>query len=158
MFSCLIKDLLTYLLTYSMEHSPSWEANRFSASQEISRILRNPKVHYYVHKCPPPVPILSQLDPVHTPHPTSWRSNVILSSHLRLGLPSCSFLQVSPTKTLYTSRLSSISAKCPAHLILLDLITQTILGEQCRSLSSSICSFLHSPLTSSLLLIQGLVH
>jgi hypothetical protein len=35
----------------------------------------------------PPVPILSQLDPVHTPHITSWRSTLILSSHLRLGLP-----------------------------------------------------------------------
>jgi hypothetical protein len=63
--------LLTYLLTYSMEQSPSWEANRFAASQEISRILCNPKVHYRILKCPPPVSIPSQLNPVHTPHPTS---------------------------------------------------------------------------------------
>ena len=52
--------LLTYLLTHSMEQSPSWEANRFSASQEIPRILWNPKVHYHIHKCPPPIPILSR--------------------------------------------------------------------------------------------------
>jgi hypothetical protein len=32
-------DLLTYLITYFMEQSPSWEANQFSASQEIPRIL-----------------------------------------------------------------------------------------------------------------------
>ena len=54
-----------YLLTYSTEQSPYWEANRFSASQEIPHILWNPKVLYRVYKCPPPVPILSQLDPVH---------------------------------------------------------------------------------------------
>jgi len=39
-------------LTYSMEHSPSWETNWFSASQEIPRILWNPKVHHRNHKCP----------------------------------------------------------------------------------------------------------
>jgi len=54
----------TYLITFSMEQSTSWEANRFSASQGIPRILWKPKVHYRIHKCPPPVPILSQIYPV----------------------------------------------------------------------------------------------
>jgi len=40
-------------------------------------------------------------------------------------------------------------ATFPAYLILLDFITRTILGEEYRSLSSSLCSFLHSPVTSS---------
>ena len=133
-----------------MEQSPSWEANRFSASQEIPRILWNPKVNYRIHKCPPPVPILSQLDPVHIPHPTSWRPILILSSHLHLGLPSVLFRSGFPTKTLYTNLLSPIRATCPAHLILLDFITRTIFCKEHRSLSS-LCSFLHSPVTSSLL-------
>ena len=50
-----------------MVQSPSWEANWFAASQEIPRILWNPKVHYRTHKRPPPVPILGQPNPVHIP-------------------------------------------------------------------------------------------
>jgi len=123
--------------------SLSWEANRFAASQEIPRILWNPKVHYRIHKCLQPVLLLNQLNPV--PIPTSWRSILILSSHLHLGLPSGILPSGFPTKTLYTPLSSSIRATRPAHLILLDFITRKIFGEQYRSLSSSLCRFLPIP-------------
>ena len=69
------------------------------------------------------------------PHPTSWRSNLILSTHLRLGLPSGLFPSGFPTKTLDTPLSSPIRSTLPAHLILLDFITRTILGEQYKSFS-----------------------
>jgi hypothetical protein len=50
---------LNYLISYSTEHIPSWSAYSFSACQEISRSLCNPKL------CPPPVPVLSRFHPVH---------------------------------------------------------------------------------------------
>ena len=94
--------LLTYLLTYSMVQSPSWEANRFAASQEIPRISRNPKVHYRTHKRPPPVSILGQPNPVHIPtsHLLEIRPNIIHPSTPRS--PQCLFPSGFPTKTLYT--------------------------------------------------------
>jgi hypothetical protein len=39
-----------------MEQSPSLETNRFSANQEIPRILWYPKVHYRFHKVPATCP------------------------------------------------------------------------------------------------------
>jgi len=81
-----------------MEQSSSWEANWSAASQEIPRILWNPKVHHCNHKRTPlSLSWASSIQSTHS-HPTSRRSSLILSSHLCLGLPSGSFPQVSTPK------------------------------------------------------------
>jgi len=95
------RELFTYLLT-ARSRVLLEKLTGSAASQEILRILWNPKAHYLTHKCSPPLPILSQLHPVPTTPPTSWRSVLMLSYHLRLGLPSGLLPSGFPTRTLCT--------------------------------------------------------
>ena len=86
-----------------------------------------------------------------SPLPASWSSSLILSSHLCLSLPSGLLPLGLPVKTLYAPLLLPLYTTCPTHLIHLDLIIWMIFSEQYRIYSLSLCSPLHSPVTSSLL-------
>jgi hypothetical protein len=87
-----------------MEQSPSCEASSHSASQEIPRLLCNPKVHYRVHKNPPLLLVLSQMHPVRAFKTYFPKTFPISSFRLLLGLPSDLFPSDFQTKTAYTLR------------------------------------------------------
>jgi hypothetical protein len=141
MFLGLISEVLIYMLhliktkTSCMELSHSWEAASCAATQELSTILWNLKVHNHVHKNPSLVSILSQIYPVHsTPSYISLRSILVLSTHLHLGLSSGLFPSGFPTNILYA--LLPIHTMCPAHIC--DLVILIIIGEEYKLWSSSL--------------------
>ena len=103
---CQSLSFLTYIyIFYSMEQSPSWEltglklVKKFPAFYGTRRFITAVTSARHLS--------LSWASSIQSipPHPTSWRSILILSSHLHLGLPSGSFPQVSPPNHAHTSPL-----------------------------------------------------
>lgn len=129
----LVLERTTYLTnqpTNSMEQSTSWEANRFPTSQKIPHILWNLKVHHHTHNSPP------------CPIPEPDQSITFLKIHFNINLASKPGFPVRST--------------CPAHPILLVLITRIIFRQEYRSLrSSDYNSHTHSKNAASRSLIQS---
>ena len=137
-----------------MQQSPSWNTNRFSASQEINFSHFTEPEDSLPHSqqpatCPYSEPDQSSPCPPPLFHFLKIQFNIIPSS--RPGSSKRTLSLSFPTKTLYGDLLSLILAACPVHSMLFDLNIWIIFGKQYRSLSSSLCSLLHSPVTSSLL-------
>ena len=131
-----VEFLLSHYLLTAWSRVLLEKVNGSAASQKILRIFwtrRFLAVHWSARHLS-----LSWANSIQSPQlpPTSRRYSLILSSHLRLGLPNGLFPSGFRTRTLCTPLKSPIRATCPAHLILLDFTTRTILGKEYRSLLS----------------------
>jgi hypothetical protein len=98
------------LIRDSKKQSSSWEANLFSGSQEIPRILWNTKVNYQIHRRPPPVPILSQIVPVHASPSHSF------NLHLNSIIPSVPRSYKWFLSVWFPSPKPCMSLSCPPYM------------------------------------------
>ena len=123
--------------------SPSWDADSSSAVQETLNILRNPTVHHREYQ--PATRFPPETHKSNPRRPILFKVLLLLCSHLSLDPPSDLFLPDFPTKT---PSLRTCHIPRPSHP---PPITTVVFCVDYKSWSSTLCSFLHSPVTSYLL-------
>jgi hypothetical protein len=113
-----------------------------------SQLVKKFPAFYGTRMSPPPVLTLNQINSVHAPHQTSWRYVSMLSSHLRLSLPSALFPSGLPTKhSMHLCSPHTYFMFHPSRSSRFDHPNNTCW----ESISFSLCSLLHAPVTLSLL-------
>ena len=143
-----------------MVQNPTW-ADKFSAaSQEIPRVLWNPKVHYLTHKPPPTVPIQGQANPVQK---TTLNFLEIHPNFIHPSTPRCPQWPLSlrfPHQDPMNPLSSPIPSTCPAYPIPLYIIPSRVNKLTANDLSlqplnhvipihQQCCTNIHSALTNT---------
>ena len=119
------EQILNKYINSSIEQSLLYKLS-VSARQETIRILWNPKAHYRMHKNPPPIPILSQINTVHASTFCTLKIHFNIIFPPRPGLSKWSLSFGFPHQNPVCTSCIPIRAMCPAHL---DMITRIIFRE-----------------------------
>jgi hypothetical protein len=131
----------TYMqITILMVLSHFGESIICAATHYLTNILWNRRIITKFTRSSPAATILSQIIPVSTTPSYPSRIHLKVSTQLHHGVSPSGF----STNILYVLNFLAVHAICPAHLIILDLITLIILSEEYKS------SFLQPHITSSL--------
>jgi hypothetical protein len=107
----------SHRITHSFtELSPSSETN-CAATQELPSVLCNPKAHYRVHKSPPLVPILSQINLIHTipSYLSKIRFKYCPPTYALVFLVVSFLLAFPPISYMHSSSPHSCYLPCPSH-------------------------------------------
>jgi hypothetical protein len=126
MYLCLSVCLSVILpISLSICRTP-WNTVLEKLVRRFPEFYRNRSLHC-VHNSPPFVRVLTRMNPLPAPHPVSWRSILVLASHLGLLFPSSLFTSCFPTKTPYIPVPSLMHTACSALLIPLHMITRLMI-------------------------------